>query len=546
MSSTLMNIGKSGLSAAQLKLDVIGNNISNSKTDGYNRQTLGLAQTVGRSSNAGYIGSGVYVASVDRVYDNLIATQLRDSQSGSSALESYYNEMVKINDLFADSTNGLSNQIQTFFASLNNVVNNAGLSSSRETFISDAKSLVNQFNVTDKYLTDLESNINSQLDSSVTQINDYAQKIADLNKKIHYLTAVGNGNEPSSLLDERDTLLGELNKIVAVTVNQQDGSYNLSLANGFQLVQGDNVSKLIVSPSNADVSKSTVKYQHASGALSELSSTSLGSGSLKGVLEFRETSLTDTRNQLGQLALAIAYSFNQQQQAGVDYDGVTGGDLFSYAPPQAVAHTKNTGTSSLTTSYTDISKVQASNYSLTYNGSSWQVKRLSDNTAITPTVSGDTLSFDGLQVTITGAAAAKDSFTLETVNNVAASLSLAFTDGNKIAAGIGDSENGKSDNRNAQKMLALQNEKIIGGSASFNDAFAALVNRIGTLTASAETNLSVQDNIVSALNDQYQAVSGVNLDEEYINLQIYLEYYQANAQVIQTATTLFDTILNLR
>ena len=57
---------------------------------------------------------------------------------------------------------------------------------------------------------------------------------------------------------------------------------------------------------------------------------------------------------------------------------------------------------------------------------------------------------------------------------------------------------------------------------------------------------TAQANIVTQLTTQQQSISGVNLDEEYGNLQRYQQYYLANAQVVQTASTIFDAIINIR
>jgi flagellar hook-associated protein 1 FlgK len=105
---------------------------------------------------------------------------------------------------------------------------------------------------------------------------------------------------------------------------------------------------------------------------------------------------------------------------------------------------------------------------------------------------------------------------------------------------------GESDNRNGQAMLDLQNSKLVGGNKSFNDAYASLVSTVGSATASLKTSSQTKANVVTQLSNQQQSISGVNLDEEYGNLQRYQQYYLANAQVLQTASTLFDALINIR
>ncbi|MEA7515942.1 flagellar hook-associated protein FlgK, partial [Salmonella enterica subsp. enterica serovar Virginia] len=109
-----------------------------------------------------------------------------------------------------------------------------------------------------------------------------------------------------------------------------------------------------------------------------------------------------------------------------------------------------------------------------------------------------------------------------------------------------DVDTGDSDNRNGQALLDLQNSNVVGGNKTFNDAYATLVSDVGNKTSTLKTSSTTQANVVKQLYKQQQSVSGVNLDEEYGNLQRYQQYYLANAQVLQTANALFDALLNIR
>ena len=51
---------------------------------------------------------------------------------------------------------------------------------------------------------------------------------------------------------------------------------------------------------------------------------------------------------------------------------------------------------------------------------------------------------------------------------------------------------------------------------------------------------------MTQLTERQQSVSGVNLDEEYANLSKYQQFYMANAQVLQTANTIFDALMSIR
>ncbi|WP_233967189.1 flagellar hook-associated protein FlgK [Pectobacterium polaris] len=562
--SNLLNTAMSGLKGAQVALSVVSNNISNQAVTGYSRQNAILEQAISSSTSAGYVGNGANVVSVNRQYNEFISNQLRSAQTTSSSVTAYYEQISKIDNLLASSTTSLSSTIQGFFSNLQNLTSNAGDSSTRQTVLGKAEGLVNQFKVTDKYLRDMDSGLNTQVQSIVGQVNTYTKQIASLNDDINRLLGSNNGAMPNDLLDQRDYLVDQLNKLVGVDVVIQDGTvYNVALKNGTNLVQAGNSSQLVAIGSSDDATRLTVGYKDQTGDVVTLNEKTLTGGSLGGLLSFRSETLDEARNQLGQLALAFADAFNGQHQKGYDRDGVKGGDFFSFGKAAVLNDSKNGGNAVLTPSYTDTKDVQATNYTVKYDGASWQVTRLSDNSKFTATVdtSDNSLNFDGVKMTITGAPAANDSFLLKPVNDVITDMSVAISDPNKIAAAsVKLDENGApvldasgnpvfggvSDNTNAKALLALQNEKIVGGKASVSGAYASLVGTIGNQTSTLKINNTSQQNVVKQLTAEQQSVSGVNLDEEYGDLMRYQQYYMANAQVIKTAQSIFDALLAAR
>ena len=545
--SSLINSAMSGLSAAQSALNTVSNNISSYNVAGYTRQTTILGASNSTLTGGGWVGNGVYVSGVQREYDAFITNQLRAAQNQSSGLTTRYQQMSKIDDVLSDTTNSLSANLQDFFKSLQTLVSNAEDPAARQTVLGKADGLVNQFKTNDQYLRDQDAQVNTAISTSVDQINNYAKQIANLNDQISRLTGVGAGASPNELLDQRDQLVSELNKIVGVDVTVQDsGTYNISIANGYTLVQGSNASQLAAVKSSADPARTTIAYVDAAAGNVEISEKQITTGSLGGLLTFRSQDLEQARNTLNQMALAFADAMNTQHQAGFDANGDAGGKLFDFGSPAVLSNGKNTGSASVTATMTDSTKVQATNYKVEYNGTDWTITRLSDNTSFTakPDASGN-LSFDGLNVKISGSADNKDSFIVKPVNDVIVNMDVAISDESKLAMASAKGS-GESDNTNGQKLLDLQSAKLVGGNKTFNDAYAALVSTVGSTTASLKTSSETKVNVVTQLTKQQQSISGVNLDEEYGNLQRYQQYYLANAQVLQTASTLFDALINIR
>ncbi|HEY2454221.1 MAG TPA: flagellar hook-associated protein FlgK [Scandinavium sp.] len=546
--SSLMNSAMSGLGAAQAALNTVSNNIASYNVSGYTRQTTVLSAANSTLGAGGWVGNGVTVSSVQREYNAFITNQLNAAQNQSSGLTTRYQQMSKIDDLMSDTTNSISATLQDFYSSLQTLVSNAEDPAARQAVLGKSQGLVNQFKTTDQYLRDQDKQVNGAIASTVSQINNYSQQIATLNDKISKLTGVGAGASPNDLLDQRDQLVSQLNQLVGVEVNVQDGStYNITMANGYNLVQGSSSHQLAAVPSSADPSRTTVAYVDSVAGNIEIPEKLLTTGSLGGLLTFRSQDLDQTRNSLNQMALAFADAFNTQNKAGIDANGNAGTDFFTFGSPSVLNNTKNTGSASLGATITDSTQVQATDYKVSFDGSNWQVTRMSDNTKVSPTVESDgSLSFDGLNVSVSGTANKNDSFTVKPVANAIVNMSVALTDASQIAMGINDAETGESDNRNGQALLDLQNSKLVGGNKTVNDAYASLVSDVGNKTSTLETSSTTQGNVVTQLTKQQQSISGVNLDEEYGNLQLYQQYYLANAQVMQTASTLFDALINIR
>ena len=552
--SSLINSAMSGLSAAQSALNTTSNNISSYNVAGYTRQTTVLAAANSTLGAGGWVGNGVNVSSIQREYNAFITNQLRSAQSQSSGLTTRYEQVSKLDNMFASTTNNISTTLQDFFSSLQTLVSNAEDPAARQTLLGKADGVVNQFKVADQYLRDQDKQINLSISSTVDQINNYTSQIASLNDKISRLTGVGAGASPNDLLDQRDQLVSDLNKLVGVEVNVQDGStYNITMANGYTLVAGTKSNQLAAVPSSADPTRTTVAYVDNVAGNVEIPEKLLASGSLGGMLTFRSQDLDQTRNSLNQMALAFADAFNTVHQQGIDANGDTNKDFFSFGKPAVMANSKNTGGAELTASVSKSSAVQATDYRVVKTDSGWQVTRTSDNTTVKLDDGSDdkTLMFDGLTVSVGGAGTANtgDSFTVKPVSDTIVNMKVAISSESEIAMGLPD-DNGKSigesDNRNGQALLDLQNSKVVGGSKSFSDAYAALVSSIGTKTSTLKSSSTTQASVVTELTEQQQSISGVNLDEEYGNLQLYQQYYLANAQVLQTASTIFDALINIR
>lgn len=131
------------------------------------------------------------------------------------------------------------------------------------------------------------------------------------------------------------------------------------------------------------------------------------------------------------------------------------------------------------------------------------------------------IAFNGWSVTVSGTPDANTRFSIE------------------------PNSGGTADNSNGNLLAGLQFNKTIEGFSTFQEGYSQMVNLTGQLTRQADISRSAQQTLLTDVGNREAANSGVNLDEEAVNLTRYQQAYQAAAQVINTSQNMFDTILGV-
>ncbi|WP_239688632.1 flagellar hook-associated protein FlgK [Aquitalea magnusonii] len=345
MGSNIFSIGLSGLNAAQTALSVVGQNISNANTPGYNRQVLSQAARMPQQEGFGYLGQGVDITGVSRIYDKYLDSQVLSAQAGSNFYSSQLSQLNQINNLLADPTVGLNNSFQSFYSSLQTLSQDPSSIPSRQTVVNMSQALVSNFTAIGNNLSQMQAGANSQITSTVTSINALTQNIADLNHQIAAAAASNTQQQPNDLMDQRDQVMEQLNKLVtAKAVPQSDGTYSVFVGNGQALVIGNQASKLATQADPANPQNVQVTYPNPNGTATVISSSVLSGGQLAGYMSFRDGTLLTTQQKLGTLVIDFTTAMNYQNQLGRDLSGNQGGKIFadmtSYAthPQDAVAN----------------------------------------------------------------------------------------------------------------------------------------------------------------------------------------------------------------
>lgn len=137
-------------------------------------------------------------------------------------------------------------------------------------------------------------------------------------------------------------------------------------------------------------------------------------------------------------------------------------------------------------------------------------------------------------------------FSTPTVGNEAATISVAITDPNEIAA-AGPPPNGPGDNRNALLLTGLQDTGIASlGNTSLDSYYGAIVSDVGIRSQQASRSYEFQNFTKEQLETRIDSISGVSIDEEAANLIKFQRAFEASAKLITTADEIMQTILELK
>lgn len=536
----LLGTALSGLKASQLSLETVGHNISNVNTDGYSRQRVELAANTPRYTGGGYVGQGVNVSTVARSYDRYLNQQLTISTSAYAEADTLATLALQADNVLSGESTSLSPALATFFTSVNEVANDPSSLPLRQVMLGEAQAISLRFTTVAGQLNDFRNQANNQMSQMLSDINAYAEGIADLNAKIIASSSrLPGAPVPNDLLDQRDELINKMAEKVSVsTLPQADGSVSVFIGNGQTLVLGNKTATLTLTGADQDVDHKLILLD------GQDISSQISGGELSGALKFRDEILDPAQQRIGLLAAGFAVEFNALHQAGFDLNGDAGQAFFAIPAPAVIA--EQGAVNAITASYdvASLSQLAASDYQLNYDGSQFALKRLSDNTV--STFAGpppQTIAGPGFTLNVTAAITANSPYLIRPTYNAAQQLAPLLTDPRTIAA-AGSADTVPGDNSTALNLARLENQALLlGGNATFNDINGQVIAEVGTLTGTAKTSSAAQLALLNQARQTRENLSGVNLDEEAANMVKFQQSYQAAAQAISVASSIFDTLL---
>ena len=444
MSFSLLNIASAGVRSSSELLQTTSKNITNVNTEGYVRERTEFTTMVDNQ-----VGRG----ETYRLLNEFAQSQLNRDTSNKSFFDQFVTEANRVDTIFSEESNNLSTGINSLFNNVQEALNQPSSSVARSLVMTDAQSLVDQMDRLSGIVLEQQGIVNEQLEIFSEEANSLIQNINTLNQEIAVVNGTNNASDASSIYNQRDLAIRELSELVDIeTLDGPNGEKLVFMGSGESLVMENGTFNLFSLSGDPDPNfkELTLDVNGGKAVPLEIDATKL-KGKIGGLLAFRDDILVPAQNQIGQMGLAIADAFNEQNKLGMDANGELGGDIFNIPTVGAYAYQANTGGASLTATLEagKGSELPASDFIVTYTANANEVsiqpidnkgEPIGSASLATIPPSGVIDSDDitsgesfGLQIDVAGTGNTGDQFQIKLNSEAATSISLATSRGEDLA-----------------------------------------------------------------------------------------------------------------
>ncbi|MCC5828927.1 MAG: flagellar hook-associated protein FlgK [Phycisphaeraceae bacterium] len=564
LTSSLM-IGRSGLMSSQAAIEVAGNNLANATNPAYHRQVANLTGMGVREIGQGmFVGRGVQLESITRVIDEALERRLRNAisdQAGTQARQEYLQRIEAIHNEFTDVD--LSSHLNQFFNSWSELANRPEDLSLRSLVVAEGMKLGAYIQRQYQSLIDTREQLDASITQSGARVADILDQLAALNKSI--VAAESGRGGAHDLRDERDRLMTELAGYIDITtVEQANGVIDIHVGSTPILLNGNN--------RGFEVRRETIDGDLSISLHIKADGTELrpASGRLGALIQAREHDIGDAMEKLDKLAHELIYEVNRIHTGGQGMQG----------------HTSLTGTNRVLDTSLPLNDPEAGlGFEPTHGSFLIHVTQKSSSHRSTVQIPvdldgiGADTSLDGLAAYITAnvdhLTAAVTSDGRLRMQTSSGDFEVSFSDdssGVLAALGVNTFFTGSSardmdvradlqgnlrllnagqehlagDNRNAFAIEGIRDRAMdrLDG-LSVTQFWSRHVEDLAVKLGQANQRLESDRIVTENLTNQRNSYSGVNIDEEAINLLTFQRAYQGSARFISVIDEMFQTLLGL-
>lgn len=331
MGSTFSGIelGKRSIMAHTDAISTAGHNISNANTEGYSRQRVQLKEfdplyrpDLERPERAGMIGQGIDVQSITRIRDEMLDQRITAQQNQESYWDTRSKYYTMIEQIYNEPDEvSVRSNMDKFWESWQELSVNPESQAARQAVVTRGESLSDSIKSKWENLMGVGSLINSDIDSTVKQINSYANQIAAVNSEI--VRSRGVGDNPNDLLDRRDLLVDKLSKLANITTDRRDPDEFMVHLDGKVLVQGGVARNFdLVSLTDNNGYEKLVWADTREDA-------SVSGGTLGALIELRDVDVRNEIQSLNTMTMNFSDLVNDVHRNAYGANNVTGLDFFT-------------------------------------------------------------------------------------------------------------------------------------------------------------------------------------------------------------------------
>jgi len=495
--SNIFSISQSSLESSQTAIQTTARNIANANTPGYSCREIHMSEisSIKDESLISQLISGVKVEEIARTYNDLLTNQVTQMQQSKSEWAAKEEILSNIESIIGENNGvALNDALNEFWGAWQKLTQNPSSIPERNELISKTNNLSERFNNISEIFTNVRSQIENQIDQSLGKVNTLLEELSNINIAViknYKLTDIQSQENLNALLDERDKVVEEISGLIGHNSWKSDNGTINSTAGGTSLLEGNNYSSFQATY-EMNNGEYTVHIVNERGH--EIKTDQLTGGEIKGLVDSYQDIVPSISEKIDDLAYYFIKEVNilhGGDSSAINFNG--GYDLYSNSGEAFFDEGKISG-------LTDDNHMGAAN-------------RIAISTAI-----------------------------LNDPKKIAAALPLLGRDTTVSA----DNPVNYNNNENAKAITELQHTQISElGNQTFNEYYSSNLAQIGQDVQNAQNNSEYYQTMYQQFSDRKQALTGVSLDEQFINLIKYQTTYNASAKMVNVADEMLQTIINL-
>lgn len=562
----------SSLAAAQSAMQLIGNNLANVNTPGYARQKINQAAILPTFQGGISAGNGVQIRGSSQIVDNYLNARTQQASSHYQAASTRSQSLGRVQDIFNElSGNGLSDSINDFFNSINDIQSQPNDPALRSQVVQNASYLSSTLRNIREQIDQFRDDTSNEVEQSVPKINQLIGQVRTLNAQIVALESGVLEGDAGSIRSQRTQLLGQIgDKIDITTYEEPDGSINVFSGNEFLLMRGatQDVATQTVSDRGSIIKQLIFADSHAPVPTT--------GGRLGGLQDARDNAAGTIIDRLDAISSSLIFEFNKVYSSGQGLDPFTSIVSENHVlDPTAALDSQSVGA----TAGADLPFTPTNgSFELRINNATTGLAQtFVINVALDGTAAGDSLNDIVTKInTAFGSAAASvvagqgklqiqaptgSSFTFANdtsgflaamgVNTFFSGTDSRSIDINSLVSNnprnFAASSNGNpGDVTNAIALAQFRDRSFsVLGNQTFSTYYSSTVERLGSLADTALSDTQIQETTKNALESENLSISGVNIDEETLKLLQYQRIFQASSKHISAVNQMMEELLGL-